>query len=270
MNTGGQKFWGIAVVIASCAGVCLTAAETSSADWQFGSGVNPSPPTQQTNIAGAVSADIGLGYLASGWLANLDGFGTQTGLWDLGFQNSETPLESTVGKVFVEMPNSTVTDSDHTDLTLRVVQFVDNLIYWGGLTFSIPGAQFVGRTTVEKVTGGLPGYWYEDEFRWRLAPGPEQISLVITGANGTLLDRLRIDASNPSPAVPDILITLFERQGPSLLLEWTGGKSPYEVLGSTNLTDQAGWSRIGLPIYESHAQIPLDGTVGYVRVRGSE
>ncbi len=270
MNTAWRITSAVVASVSLCGCLECAIAQTSSADWQFESAVNPSVPTSQTNLSETASAEVSLGYLASGWFGSLSGFGTQTGMWDLGFQDPDQLGKETRGRLLLELDNAGATNSPVTDLRLRVIQFVDGLMYLGGLSFSLPGANFVGRTIVERVSGGLAGSWVEDEFQWQSISSREHVSLCVTGAvNGTLVDRVRLDAVNPTPTVPDIVLTRFEKLGRDLILEWTGGKSPYEVLWTTNSAELTGWSRIGLPISETHAQIPLDGEVGYVRVRGS-
>jgi hypothetical protein len=179
-------------------------ADTSYQDWQFTNNANPALPTVFTNTAGVATATIVLGYSSIGWQPSLSGFGTQTGLWDLGFQNSDDPAHDTRGQVRLDIPNPVpASGNSHTALELRVVQFVDGFFYTGDLTFSIPGAVFSGRTVVESLTG-LPGKWVEDQYQWRLAPSPAPVSLTITGAvGGTLLDRIRADTAAPvgQPAV---------------------------------------------------------------------
>jgi hypothetical protein len=131
-----------------CAGVSSWA-DTSYQDWQFTNNATPALPTVFTNTAGVATATIVLGYSSIGWQPGLSGFGTQTGLWDLGFQNSDDPAHDTRGQVRLDIPNPVPANGNsHTALELRVVQFVDGVFYKGDLTFSIPGAVYVGRTVV--------------------------------------------------------------------------------------------------------------------------
>jgi len=204
-----RQFNGLAIVswLCLCAGFS-SRADASYQDWQFTNSSNPTPPTVFTNTAGVAAATIVLGYGSIGWQPNLEGFGIQTGLWDLGFQNTDEPTQDTRGKVVLNIPNPLpASGNSYTDLGLRVVQFVDGLFYTGDLAFSIPGSVFVGRKVIESLTNGLPGKWVEDQFRWRLAPSPATVSLTITGAvNGTLLDRIKVDTSAPGTQVP---VTIF-------------------------------------------------------------
>ncbi len=188
-----------------CAGVS-SRADTSYQDWQFTTSNSPCPPTVFTNTAGVPMATIVVGYDSIGWQTNLTGFGTQTGLWDLGFQNPDDPTQQ--GQVQLTIPNPfPASGNTYTDLKLRVVYDLDVAFgYTSNLTFSIPGAVYLGQTVVEP----LPppgGKWVEDQYQWRLTPSPATVSLTITGAvNGTLLDRIRVDTSAPGATTPVTIV----------------------------------------------------------------
>jgi hypothetical protein len=252
-----------------CAGVSSRAAATYQ-DWQFTSDANPAVPTVATNAAGVATATIVLGYLPGGWLPSFSGFGTQTGLWDLGFQNPDDLTHDTRGQVLLNIPNLVpASGNSYTDLELRVVQFVDGGLYTGGLTFSIPGVVSSGRTVVES----LPppgGNWVEDRFQWRLAPSPAPVSLTITGAvRGTLLDRIRADTVAPQVQVPQLVIHSITQRSQVLAITWAGGLPPYQVYVTSNLLSNGPWLPVGPPVSGTNAEIPLNPPAGFVRVRGS-
>jgi hypothetical protein len=252
-----------------CACFSLRGADaTSYQDWQFTNSANPASPTVATNSSGMASATMVVLYAGLGWQADLPGLGTQTGLWDLGLQNPDDLAHDTRGRVTLSIPVPT-NGSSYSDLNLRVVQFVDGFFYTGELTFSIPGVTNVGRTVVE-VPGGLPGSWVEDEFRWRLAPSPEQVSLSITGAiRGTILDRIRVDTTSPQVTLPELTIISAQKQGQILTINWIGGLPPYQVYATSNLLNPAAWRPIGPAVSATSADIPIEGTVGFVKVGGS-
>ena len=157
-------FLGISV-LTLCVSSVASGSETNSLDWQFSTAANPSDPTVSNNFSGSATVTMAVGYLGEGWLINLLGFGSQTGLWDLGFQNPDDMVQDTRGRASIAITNAApVSGSSGTELTLHLVQFVDGLMYKGGLTFSLPGETNVGRKTVEIVTGGLGGKWVEDTF----------------------------------------------------------------------------------------------------------
>ena len=214
-------------------------------------------------------ATILAGYGSVGWQPGLAGFGTQTGLWDLGFQNLDDPSHDTRGRVLLTIPNPLpLSGNSYTDLDLRVVRYFDAL-YSGDLTFSIPGAVYAGRTVVES----LPppgGKWVEDRFQWRLTPSPAPVSLTITGAaGGTLLDRIIADTVAPQAQVPPLVISSVTRRGEVLAITWSGGIPPYQLYVATNLLGNAAWLPLGQLVTGTNAEIPLNPPTGFVRVRGS-
>ena len=252
-----------------CASVSSRAAATYQ-DWQFTNDANPALPTVATNTAGVATAMIVLGYGSIGWQPSLAGFGTQTGLWDLGFQNTDDPAHDSRGQVWLNIPNPVpASGNSFTDLELRVVQFVDGTFYTGVLSFSIPGAVYAGRTVVESL-GGLGGKWVEDQFKWRLTPSPAPVSLTITGAvGGTLLDRIRADTLAPQAAVPPLVINSVTQRNQTLSITWAGGLPPYQVYVASNLLSNGPWLPVGPPVSGTNAVIPLNPPAGFVRVRGS-
>lgn len=263
---------------ASLLGICLWAgfasatAEVGYQDWQFPNDANPSMPTVATNTAGTATATIVVGYLGLGWLDSLSSFGTQTGLWDLGFQNSDDLAHDTRGQAVLSVPNplpATSNTNTYTDLNLAVVQFVDGFLYTGGLGFSISGAVYSGRTIVEALPG-LGGNWVQDQFHWRLTPSPAQISLCITGAvRGTLLDGIIIDTVSAVRPALQLLITSVAKLNQALTISWEGGLPPYQIYVTSNLLSDGPWEAVGVPVFGTSAEIPLNGPVEFIRVRGS-
>jgi len=265
----------VAAVLSSVSLMAVSAsaaAASSYQDWQFTNSANPALPTVATNTAGMATATIRVGYSGAGWVDSLSSFGTQTGFWDLGFQNTDS-TNDTRGQVALSVPNPVPVSpgtNNYTDLELRIVQFVDGLQYKGDLTFSIPGASYGGRTVVETLPGPLPGQWVEDKFQWRLMPSPTSVSLTITGAVGdSLLDRVRIDTASASPGATPPVITSARRSSQGLAISWTGGVPPYQVYVSTNLIDSASWRPVGSPVSGTNADVPLSGPVNFVKVGGS-
>jgi hypothetical protein len=256
-----------------CARFAAAAADSSYQDWQFTNNANPALPTVATNTAGVATATMVVGYAGAGWLDSLMGFGTQTGLWDLGLQNSDDLTNDTRGQVLLSVPNPVPVTSNtntYTDLGLRVVQFVDGIFYVGDLTFSIPGATYSGRTVVDTLPGPLPGKWVEDQFKWRLEPSPMPVSLTITGAvGGTLLDRIRVDTVSAVVAAPPLMITSVVKSSQGLAITWAGGVPPYQIYVTSNLLSTGAWQPVGLPVSGTNAGITLADPVNYVKVGGS-
>jgi hypothetical protein len=263
-----------AVAGVSC--ICLRAGlpsraadATSFQDWQFTNADNPALPTVATNAGGVATATIVVGYVGVGWLADLSGFGTQTGLWDIGLQNTSDLTNDTRGRVLLDIPNPVPASGGiYTDFELRVVQFVDGFIYTGDLTFSYTGAVFSGRTVVESLPAP-GGNWVEDQFQWHLVPSSAPVSLTITGAvGGTLLDRIRADTVTP-PAPPPLVINSVVQSNQVLAVTWTGGLPPYQVYVTSNLLSRGSWLPVGPPVSGTNAEVPLDPPAGFVRVLGS-
>ncbi len=256
-----------------CLWACTSsrAAESSRQDWQFGTDANPASPTAGTNAAGDAVALIVPGYFSTGWLAELSGFGTQTGLWDLGMQNTDDLSTDSRGLVSLNIPNPLPLDPNgkaSTELQVRVVQLLDGFLYKGDLTFSVPGATFAGRTTVES----LPppgGSWVQDEYRWHLTPAPAQVSLVLTGAvGGTVIDRIIVDTITSVPQARDLIITSVEARGQVLALAWQGGVPPYQV-EVAKVAGNGAWQQAGPAVSTTSVEVPMDNAVVFVRVRGS-
>jgi len=253
-----------------CAGVS-SMADTSYQDWQFSASNNPATPTVFSNAAGASTATITVGFGGAGWQPTLSGFGTQSGLWDLGLQNPDDSGHDTRGKVLLNIPNPVPsTGNSYTDLELRIVQFVDGLFYTGDLTFSIAGAVYAGRSVVESLPGPLSGAWVEDQFQWHLTPSWAPVSLTITGAvGGTLVDRIRADTVAPQAQVPPLVINSVAQRSQALVITWAGGVPPYQVYVASNLLSNGSWLAVGPPVAGTNAIIPLNPPAGFVRVRGS-
>jgi hypothetical protein len=255
----------------SCA-VVSSAAISSSHDWQFTSGDNPAAPTFSTNSNGTASATFSPGFASTGWQESLPGFGSRAGLWDMGGQNPGDNTGGSRGKLLLTIPNPVGGDlGGETELTVHIVQFTDGLLYTGNLSFSLPGATNLGRTVVEMlylVPGG--GAWVEDKVRWRLAPSPGTVSLVITGAvMGTLLDGVRVEAITTESEVPPPVITSAAKVNDTLQITWTGGRPPYQLFRATSLAPAAAWEPVGALVSGTSSSINIDDTYGLIRVAGS-
>jgi len=254
--------------ICLCGGASSWAADaTGFQDWQFTSSANPATPTVATNAVGVATATMVIGSAGAGWLPSLPGFGTNTGLWDIGSQNPQDLTNDTRGRVLLDIPNPVpATGGLYTDLELRVVQFIDGGIYTGDLTFSPTGAVFIARTIIEPLA---IGNWVEDQYELHFVPSPTPVSLVITGAaGGTLLDRIRVNTDTP-PAPPQLVINSVVQSNQVLAITWTGGLPPYQVYVTSNLLSSGSWAPVGQPVSVTNAEVPLDLPTGFVRVLGS-
>lgn len=263
----------LAVVAGLClmSAVVLEGAELGYQDWQFGSDENPATPTVVSNSVGVATAAIEVGYVSAGWLGDLLGFGSQTGLWDLGLQNPNDASHDTRGRVRLTIPSPVESGAEsNTELGVRLVQFVDGTLYTGDLAFSLPGALFVGRTNVEVSPGPFGGAWVADTYQWQFAPSPTEISLTVTGAvNGTILDRIETWTSSTAVQAADLVITGIEKKGDTLAMWWSGGRPPYQVFTSTNPVASDGWQLVGSAVTVTNVEISVLGSVRFYRVRGT-
>lgn len=67
-------------------------------------------------------------------------------------------------------------------------------------------------------------------------------------------------------AAPPILLDVT-RQDPDLMLNWTGGISPYQVQVTTNL-DTPTWQNVGVPVSSGSLLVTPSNAAGFYRVRG--
>jgi hypothetical protein len=56
--------------------------------------------------------------------------------------------------------------------------------------------------------------------------------------------------------------------GTSLLLEWTGGRPPFQLEASRDLR-QNSWQSVGLPTNATSTVVPFNGPLQFYRVTGS-
>lgn len=250
--------------------VSVQAASSTYQQWDFGSAGNPASPTVASNTAGTATAAISTGFLGAGWVNNWPGYGTEQGYWDLGGQDSSNKTNDTRGRITLNVPvPAAVSGDSYTDVSLRVLQYVDGMIYTGDLTVVPLGLIFVGRTEVS--SGGVLGKWVEDEFRGRVSPSPETISMTVTGsAFGTVVSGVRVDTVGPVSLPGSVVITSLRRLGENVSFTWSGGVPPYQVDATTNLLDGTTWQTVLPSTMENSAQIQMVDPVGFIRVRGSE
>jgi hypothetical protein len=249
-----------------------TAAEASFQEWRFENATNPATAANVTNSAGVATALVSVGFLGEGWMGELPGMGSQTGIYDLGMQNPDQPATDTRGQVLLTVPNPRPADGSGkaiTDLELRLVQFVDGVIYKGDLSFSPTNQSYLGRQVIEQLPPPFPGSWVEDKYSWKLTPGPEQISLTITGApGGTLLDRITVLSSTTVVEVPPLLIISAVRQEDSVVVTWAGGTPPYQIYAGADLSSPGTWQPIGEPTTNTNAVVPIVDPLLFLRVSG--
>ena len=249
----------------------LLAFDSSYQEWQFTNNANPAFPTIASNAAGVAAAAISMGFASSGWLYGPPTYGSQVGLWDLGGQKRDEP-EDTRGNITLSVPVPAVASGkSYTDVRLRVLQYVDGLIYTGELEVSPPELLFLERTVVESIPGPLDRRWVEDVFAGRIAPSPQPVLVTVTGAtNGTIVSAIRVDTEGPVVLPEDLVITSVQQQNQALIVSWSGGLPPYQIYVATNIAPDSVWEPVGSPETGTSAEIPMMSTSAFVRVRGSQ
>ena len=158
--------------------------------WEFTTSGNPVLPDVDNNPYGDPTATITVGLLGEGWLETL-GFGSQTGLWDLGDGG---------GQIVLDIPNRPE-PLPYKEIRIQVTYFMD---ISQPPTIDVPGAAYVGgQTGVLIEDTGMGSGWYLDLSIWRIEPNPssEKIYLYSSATWGTVIDQIVVDTiCAPEPA----------------------------------------------------------------------
>jgi hypothetical protein len=199
-------------------GTCLLLAMAAQAqttllttlDWKFSVAGNPSLPTASgtTNLTGGAATASFLGdsrkyhyYFGTGPNGL---YGTPTGLWAM------APLDGVAPELELKLDQTPV---DKVDLTLVMTHFVDNSVYPGAVSFSVPGVSFVDRQVVVPQTGDMIGVWVADTYSWTGVTYPvggdangAPITLdLFPGMSGTglFLDEVKLSILGAVSTVPE-------------------------------------------------------------------
>lgn len=215
---------------------------TTFQEWRFDTDANPAVPEVSSNPYGTAQANISLGEYAVGWIAGpLAGFGTQTGLWDMGFG----PPYQGPGIMALNVPNRPgSSSSSYALIAVQITEFVDNSYYYPA-TVSIPNATLVDSkiSLVEKMPVPLTGGWYSYQTTWRLAPSPAEETITITANDlGGIIDQVVIDTrcvDGISPAGTPAVGTQSECDGYPVMF-YGGGTYTFDLANATG-TAGAGW-----------------------------
>lgn len=191
----------VALVIGTLTAVA--ADPVSSYEWTFSTSQNPAEFTPATeNPFGATwTADVnfgqGTGY-HQGRFDNDPGYGTVTGMWDIGAGDVTFELD--------RMPLTTV------DLMVTVRHFVSlpgAFPFSLGLSFSLPGQTLVSQSSFQIASSGD---WVESTYAWQdlTSSGPITLSIFSEPGRGFLLDSLAVDVTGilvpvPEPATVSLL-----------------------------------------------------------------
>ena len=152
---------------------------TTLQEWGFGNDINPSIPELINNSFGSSLAVVTVGTMGAGWLDSLAGFGTQTGMWDLGAE----------GTIVIDIDNSSE-PLPYKEIWVQITYFLD---ISAAPTVDVPGAEFLGSETYLVEDTGMGG-WYLDLTKWRIVPNPshEQIVLTSDAMWGSVIDQVAV------------------------------------------------------------------------------
>jgi hypothetical protein len=181
-----------------------TLAQTSN-DWQFpsfGSGPANSvtnTPTTAVDPFGGTPLAIVVGanntyYFGAGSGGPNGVFGPPTGLWDV---EGGGQIQLTLDR----------TSASPVDFTVVITQFADRSFYPGTVSFSVPGATFIGETVVVPQTGNMTGSWYADTYHWSqvdLADNPITLDIGSSSSGvGLLVDDVQFSIVGTLTVVPE-------------------------------------------------------------------
>ena len=143
--------------------------------WQFNSDANPANP--QIGAPSAATASITVGPYGAGWANDWD-LGSATGYWDLG-QN---------GSITLSIPNLASPSQTH-NATLSIVQWVDDFLFTGNLTYGFAGATQVGVGTSHDIEVTEFGRWVEYDTVWSLLVSSDPSVITINGpSDGAIIE----------------------------------------------------------------------------------
>jgi len=154
---------------------------TTYQEWRFDSDANPAEPDVINNDYGSASALITVGEYGSGWLDD-PMLGTQTGMWDIGGDDSHIVL-----------------DIDNRPWAVGYKEIRVQVTYYEGIsaapTVSVPGAQFVSSQTVLVEEDTSLWGWYLDQSIWQIAPNPSHEQIILTGDPdwGSVIEQIVVD-----------------------------------------------------------------------------
>jgi uncharacterized delta-60 repeat protein len=131
----------------------------------------------------------------------------------------------------------------------------------------------VWRTTFERSTNGVS--WTSLGTGTRI-PGGWQLTGVSLPASGTVRARGHVAGGHQNASAwfveslldltPVIRLSLT-REGPAVILSWTGGTGTYQVQQSANLNDPNSWQNVGAPITTNSITLPISAGKQFLRVR---
>lgn len=168
--------------------------KTTFQEWRFDDDDDPAAPEVIVNPYGPATVDIAVGPLGSGWSFELGGFGSQTGLWDLGGVDGEMLVKIkdcsgpvALREVWVQITCwEDISQPPSVDVRGATLQSSQSLI-------------------VESVPTG--GRWVLHQGIWSMVSGAQEDEIVVT-ANwqwGSVVDEIVVDTRSllETPICPD-------------------------------------------------------------------
>jgi len=150
----------------------------ASIDWQWQFNTSASPAS--ADAGDPATAAIHVGAFGQGWHTDWN-LGSATGYWDLGKN----------GTVQLTIPNLASSTRSY-NATLSIVQWIDNPVYTGVLSYSVPGATLLASSShLIQATGR--GSWVEYDTIWNLLPSAKPEVITITApSRGAIFDRITV------------------------------------------------------------------------------
>jgi hypothetical protein len=175
-------------------------------EWEFTTAANPAYPETSNNPYGTPTADISLGWGASGyWDVYPPIPEGRIGVWDIG-RGTDPNHPADIGRITLTVFNTLNTDpQSYKDIWVQVTYYKD---ITGAPIVDVPGAVFLGGET--RVVQVVPdwGEFRLDQSMWRIYPNPTEETITITGNfMGSMIDQIVVDTiCVPEPASLALLI----------------------------------------------------------------
>jgi hypothetical protein len=247
---------------------------STTLDWQFNTGANPSSPNDSAmttnNSGGVASCEIAsetfLYYFFNAYpTVPPGGYGPQRGLWD-----------TIDGTYTLTLSAGILSQGQTLTYNLDIYQFLGDTNFLPATISITPSplgdpAPPALRTLVFTNSSGS---WVHDTFTWTNAPDFGPLTLTISPSTNSPSGELLVDEiqwniiGNIGLApLPPLMITSVAPSTQGLAITWSGGLAPYQVYASSNII--GAWQAVGPPVSGTNADVPLTGPVNFLRVSGS-
>jgi len=160
---------------------------TTFQHFRFDCNDNPASPELINNVLGIADANVVLGPVAEGWLEDLPGFGTQTGIWGLGSAGTIT-INVTTG----------FENTGPQEVWVQLTYLDDP--WWETPQLQITDANLINvEPLIEVENVGMSSVWYLRQSKWLVDQGKGNIEIVITSdIAGGYIDQVVVDTRTVS------------------------------------------------------------------------